>query len=167
MRSQLTRTLFFVVIFTLVLATAILAELPVSSLPTPLDTTHSPYLTRFSERDPWISRHDRFSRAFVKQRRRFESFCRWVWDVVVPEVRPFRYVSPISLLSISLTCFIREDIFHLRLLEDTTFLSTRDVEQFSTRSELQRREVEDSDEDDDDESVTIFSLSFFCLNNLP
>lgn len=86
MRSQFTTPLLFILIFTLVLATAIqLAERP----PT---LTRSPYLTQFSERDPRISRHARFNRAFLKQRRRFESLSRWVWDlVVVPDVIPLKY----------------------------------------------------------------------------
>ncbi|KAF8801136.1 hypothetical protein BYT27DRAFT_6806143 [Phlegmacium glaucopus] len=142
MRSQLTTTLLFVLIFTLVLATAIqLADRPTASRQT---LTRSPYLTQFSERDPWISRHARLSRAFLKQRRRLESFSRWVWDlVVVPEVKP-----------------LREDIFHLRLLEDAVFLSASDVEPLSGGSELEleRREVAEDGDGDDDEIQDILRV---------
>jgi hypothetical protein len=154
MRFQFTATLWLTLIVTLFLTTAILAA--DSSAITPRSTTpltpRSPYLTQFSERDPWISYHVRFERAFLKQRRRVESFCRWVWEAVVQEVKPSRYAGLFlaSLLFGSLTRSLREDIFHLRIQEDTTFVSS---EQLSAGSEYQRYLV--GNRDDNNECATM------------
>lgn len=147
MRFQFTATLLLTLIVTLFLTTAVLAadSRAITPRSTPSLTRRSPYLTQFSERDSSISYDVRFKRAFLKQRRRVESFCRWVWELVVREVKPSRYAGLFlaSLLFGSLTRSWREDIFYLRIQEDTIFVSS---ELLLAGSELQRHLVGNRDD---------------------
>lgn len=155
--------LITILIFTFFFWTAVTAE-RLKAPPTTILTHSSPYFTRFSERDSRISYRVWFKRAFSKKRRDFESFCSWVWGLVpvIREVKPIRYARLSYSLIWFFNAFVREDIFHLRLQEDTMFISTYDIERSSAGSESQTHLMRTLDNKTySDECVTIFTPFFY------